>query len=276
MIWQPPSELLLLLLDLVFATLIGILLLGRVSEQRTLWLLRGYLFLVALAWFVQRYVPLPLTSKLIDALVLACSLALAILWQGDLRRLMELLGTGRIGVLFADRSTDPLASGSVSVLTEAAGRLSQARRGALMVVDLGSNLRPEDFLNPGIQLDARLSVDLLLNLFTADTPLHDGAVLVQKNRVVAAGVILPLSRQGPNRFGTRHLAALGLTERFDRCLCVVVSEETGTLSLARQGRLERPITSSRLRDLLSEALGSSSTSGPAGRSVAVEPPEPRG
>lgn len=276
MIWQPPSELLLLLLDLVFATLIGILLLGRVSEQRTLWLLRGYLFLVALAWFVQRYVPLPLTSKLIDALVLACSLALAILWQGDLRRLMELLGTGRIGVLFADRSTDPLASGSVSVLTEAAGRLSQARRGALMVVDLGSNLRPEDFLNPGIQLDARLSVDLLLNLFAADTPLHDGAVLVQKNRVVAAGVILPLSRQGPNRFGTRHLAALGLTERFDRCLCVVVSEETGTLSLARQGRLERPITSSRLRDLLSEALGSSSTSGPAGRSVAVEPPEPRG
>ncbi len=276
MIWQPPSELLLLLLDLIFATLIGILLLGRVSEQRTLWLLRGYLFLVALAWFVQRYVPLPLTSKLIDALVLACSLALAILWQGDLRRLMELLGTGRIGVLFADRSTDPLASGSVSVLTEAAGRLSQARRGALMVVDLGSNLRPEDFLNPGIQLDARLSVDLLLNLFAADTPLHDGAVLVQKNRVVAAGVILPLSRQGPNRFGTRHLAALGLTERFDRCLCVVVSEETGTLSLARQGRLERPITSSRLRDLLSEALGSTSTGGPAGRSVAMEPPEPRG
>ena len=276
MIWQPPSELFLLLLDLVFATLIGVLLLGRVSETRTLWLLRGYLFLVALAWFVQRYVPLPLTTKLIDALVLACSLALAILWQGDLRRLMELLGTGRIGVLFADRSTDQLASGSVSVLTEAAGRLSQARRGALMVVDLGSNLRPEDFLNPGIQLDARLSVDLLLNLFAADTPLHDGAVLVQKNRVIAAGVILPLSRQGPNRFGTRHLAALGLTERFDRCLCVVVSEETGTLSLARQGRLERPITSSRLHDLLSEALGSASTTGPAGRSVAVEPPEPRG
>ncbi len=276
MIWQPPSDLILLLLDLVFASLIGILLLGRVTEQRTLWLLRGYLLLVALAWFVQRYVPLPLTSKLIDALVLACSLALAILWQGDLRRLMELLGTGRLRVLFADRSTDRLASGSVSVLTEAAGRLSQARRGALMVLDLGSDLRPEDFLNPGIHLDARLSVDLLLNLFAADTPLHDGAVLVQKNRVVSAGVILPLSRQGPNRFGTRHLAALGLTERFDRCLCVVVSEETGTLSLARQGRLERPITSSRLCDLLAAALAASSTSGPAGRSVAVDPPEPRG
>jgi uncharacterized protein (TIGR00159 family) len=261
-----------LMLDLLFATLLGLLLLGRVSEPRTLWLLRGYLFLVALAWVVQRYADLPLTTKLVDALVLACSLALAILWQGELRRLMELLGTGRLGVIFADRSQDRLVSGSVSVLTEAAGRLSQARRGALIVLDLGSDLRPEDFLNPGISLEARLSVELLLNLFVADTPLHDGAVLIQKNRIVAAGVILPLSRQAPNRYGTRHLAALGLTERHNRCLCVVVSEETGTLSLAGQGRLERPITSSRLHDLLTDALASA----PVGRSVAKDTLDARG
>lgn len=272
----PSSDLVLLLADLVSAALIGKLLLGRISEQRTLWLLRGYLFLVALAWFLQRYLPLPLTSKLVDALVLACSLALAILWQGDLRRLMERLGTGRILGILSDRGRETIASGSVSVLTEAAGRLSQARRGALVVLDLGSDLRPEDFMNPGIPLDARLSVDLLLNLFAADTPLHDGAVLVRNNRVVSAGVILPLSRQGLNRYGTRHLAALGLTERHDQCLCVVVSEETGTLSLARQGRLERPITSSRLHDLLNAALSPAPAGAPTGRSVATDPPEPRG
>ena len=260
-----------LLLDLLFAFGLGVLVLGRVTEARTLWLLRGYLLLVALAWVVQRYANLPLTSKLVDALVLACSLALAILWQGELRRLMELLGTGRIGVLFGSRSQDQLGTGSVAVLSEAAGRLSQARRGGLIVVDLGSDLRPEDFLNPGIGLDAKLSVDLLLNLFAADTPLHDGAVLVKANRIVAAGVILPLSRQGINRYGTRHLAALGLTERFDQCLAIVVSEETGTLSLASQGRLERPITSSRLHDLLSQALAL-----PVGRSVAKDTPESRG
>ena len=260
-----------LLLDLLFAFGLGVLVLGRVTEARTLWLLRGYLLLVALAWVVQRYANLPLTSKLVDALVLACSLALAILWQGELRRLMELLGTGRLGVLFGSRSQDQLGSGSVAVLSEAAGRLSQAHRGGLIVVDLGSDLRPEDFLNPGIGLDAKLSVDLLLNLFAADTPLHDGAVLVKANRIVAAGVILPLSRQGINRYGTRHLAALGLTERFDQCLAIVVSEETGTLSLASQGRLERPITSSRLHDLLSQALAL-----PVGRSVAKDTPESRG
>lgn len=259
-----------LILDLLFAFGLGVLVLGRVTEARTLWLLRGYLLLVALAWVVQRYANLPLTSKLVDALVLACSLALAILWQGELRRLMELLGTGRLGVLFGSRSQEQLGSGSVAVLSEAAGRLSQARRGGLIVVDLGSDLRPEDFLNPGIGLDAKLSVDLLLNLFAADTPLHDGAVLVKANRIVAAGVILPLSRQGINRYGTRHLAALGLTERFDQCLAIVVSEETGTLSLASQGRLERPITSSRLHDLLSQALAL-----PVGRNVAKEKPESR-
>ncbi|MFM7633994.1 MAG: diadenylate cyclase CdaA [Cyanobacteriota bacterium] len=258
-----------LVVDLLFATGLGVLVLGRVTEARTLWLLRGYLLLVAFAWAVQRYADLPLTAKLVDALVMACSLALAVLWQGELRRLMELLGTGRLAVLFGRRSGDQLLSGSVAVLSEAAGRLSQARRGALIVVDVGSDLRPEDFLNPGIALDAQLSVDLLLNLFAADTPLHDGAVLVKANRIVAAGVILPLSRQGVNRYGTRHLAALGITERFDRCLAIVVSEETGTLSLASQGRLERPITSSRLHDLLTAVLAS-------GRSVAKDMPETRG
>mgnify|MGYP003340889894 CR=1 FL=1 len=123
MIRLPTSEFLLLLADLFCAALLGTLLLGRISEPRTLWLLRGYLCLVALAWFVQRYLPLPLTGKLIDALVLACSLALAILWQGELRRLMELLGTGRLDVLFGSQRADKLASGSVGVLSEAAGRL---------------------------------------------------------------------------------------------------------------------------------------------------------
>lgn len=257
-----------LFLDVLFASAIGFLLFSRVNEARTLWLLRGYLFLVALAWFVQRYADLPLTSKLIDALVLACSLSLAILWQGELRRLMELLGTGRLAVLLGNAQKEFRAgSGTVTQITEAAGRLSQQRRGALIVVDMGSDLRPEDFLNPGVPIGALISRELLLNLFAADTPLHDGAVLVRGNRIEAAGVILPLSRHSVSRYGTRHLAALGITERFDRCICIVVSEETGTLSLANQGKLERPITSSRLEELLRELFSSAEALPPARRTV---------
>ena len=106
-----------------------------------------------------------------------------------------------------------------------------------------------------------MSTDLLINLFATDTPLHDGAVLVKGNKIISAGVILPLSRQGISRYGTRHLAALGMTERFDRCICIVVSEETGTLSLANQGKLERPITSSRLQELLVNLIGNQNSMG---------------
>ena len=262
-----------LLIDVLCASALGFLLFTRVNEQRTLWLLRGYLFLVALAWFVKRFFNIPLTSTLVDALVLACSLSLAILWQGELRRLMELLGTGRLAVLLGNPQSKLRATAStVAQLTEAAGRLSKSRHGALMVVDLGSDLRPEDFLNPGVTVDAQLSSELLLNLFASDTPLHDGAVVLKGNRIISAGVILPLSRQGISRYGTRHLAALGITERFDRCICVVVSEETGTLSLANQGKLERPITSSRLQDLLTELMAApvSSTSAKTGSSRSVK------
>ena len=264
------------LLDVLLASALGFLLFSRISEQRSLWLLRGYLLLVGLALLFKSFQVLPVTAALIDALVMACSLSLAILWQGELRRLMELLGTWRLDVLLANPASNlRVKAGTVAQLTDAAGRLSQSRRGALIVVDLGSDLRPEDFLNPGVTIDAQLSGDLILNLFASDTPLHDGALVVKGNRIVAAGAILPLSRQGNSRYGTRHLAALGITERFDRCICVVVSEETGTLSLANHGRLERPITSSRLQDLLTELMGvappspvtSSAVSGAQARSL---------
>ena len=245
-----------IILDVLFASGFGLLLFSRVKEQRTLWLLRGYLFLVSLAWFIQRYANLPLTTKLLDAVVLACSLSLAILWQGELRRLMELLGTGRLAVILGNPSKEFRANTTtVNQIVDAAGKLSQNRRGALVVVDFGSDLRPEDFLYSGINIEAQLSTELLINLFATDTPLHDGAVLVKGNKIISAGVILPLSRQGISRYGTRHLAALGISERFDRCICIVVSEETGTLSLANQGKLERPITSSRLQELLINLIG---------------------
>ena len=251
-----------LILDVLFAVGFGLLLFSRVKEQRTLWLLRGYLLLVSSAWFIQRYAFLPLTSKLIDALVLACSLSLAILWQGELRRLMELLGTGRLAVLLGNPPKEfRAASTTITQLVDTAGKLSQNRRGALIIVDLGSDLRPEDFLYSGTNIQAQLSTDLLINLFATDTPLHDGAVLVKGNKIISAGVILPLSRQGISRYGTRHLAALGITERFDRCIGIVVSEETGTLSLANQGKLERPITSSRLQELLIDLIGNQNSMG---------------
>ena len=120
-------------------------------------------------------------------------------------------------------------------------------------------------------------VDFLINLFSEVLKneikeIHEESTKIKfigdltpfpKNlkEIISAGVILPLSRQGISRYGTRHLAALGITERFDRCICIVVSEETGTLSLASQGKLERPITSSRLQELLAKLIGNQNSMG---------------
>jgi len=94
-------------------------------------------------------------------------------------------------------------------------------------------------------------------------------------QAVSAGEILPLSRQGISRYGTRHLAALGITERFDRCICIVVSEETGTLSLANQGKLERPITSSRLQELLINLIGNQNSLGASKSSLGKNASSPK-
>ncbi|MXW40738.1 MAG: phosphoesterase [Synechococcus sp. SB0668_bin_15] len=244
-------------LDILLAFLLGFLVLSRTRGRgaRTQGLIKGYLLLVVVGWLVQQQqAPLPLTDRLIQAMVLICGLALAFLLQSDLRRLLDLLGSGRWGQLLGRGPQSFYNQDAVSMIGEAAGRMSQNRRGALILVDLGSDLQDDDFLTPGIPMDAVLSIELLLNVFSVHSPLHDGAVLVRGERIVSAGVILPLARQKAIRFGTRHLAAVGITERFDQCLCVVVSEETGTISLAQRGHLERPITSNRLKELLGTAM----------------------
>jgi uncharacterized protein (TIGR00159 family) len=106
-----------------------------------------------------------------------------------------------------------------------------------------------------VRLNAEVSKELLQTIFQTSTLLHDGAVLIRDTRIVAAGIILPLSERTASRqLGTRHRAAMGITERVENCICVVVSEETGSISLAERGILHRPLTSSKLKELLEARL----------------------
>jgi len=129
--------------------------------------------------------------------------------------------------------------------------LSQNRIGALMIMETNGPIDERDVSVPGVQLNAEVSKELLQTIFQTSTLLHDGAVLIRGSRVAAAGVILPLSERTASRqLGTRHRAAMGITERVENCLCIVVSEETGSISLAERGGLNRPLTSSKLKELL--------------------------
>jgi uncharacterized protein (TIGR00159 family) len=185
-------------------------------------------------------------------LVVGAALAMSVVFQSEFRRFLEQLGRGQLLYSIGPkrRVSDP-ADRSIDRIVEAVKELSQQRIGALMILETNEMMDERDFAVPGVKLDAELSKELIQTIFQNTTLLHDGAVFIRGDRVVAAGVILPLSdRTASRQLGTRHRAAMGITERTNNCVCIVVSEETGSISLAEAGILDRPLTSSKLKELL--------------------------
>jgi diadenylate cyclase len=234
--WEDGLDILLV----AFALYVFLLML---REARGLRILVGFgaLFLAgALAsWFHLLTVEW-LLSNLWPVLVIA----LVVVFQPDLRRLMnQLVRYGGWGGVFRGEAA------IFKEITRAAKELVKSRHGALIVLERGEPL--DSILESGTRIDAEVSADLLVSLFTPGTPLHDGAVVLRSGRAVSAGCILPLS-QNPNlsrTYGTRHRAALGLTEETD-ALAVVVSEETGTISLVMAGKMTPGIDSETLEEML--------------------------
>ncbi|MFN8423492.1 MAG: diadenylate cyclase [Anaerolineae bacterium] len=174
-----------------------------------------------------------------------------VVFQPELRRAIDRLGGTRLLMgRHAELVGQPFV---VQTLTQAACSLAERGHGALIVIERGVAL--DDLIEHGLQLDAKVSVDLLLQIFYPHTPLHDGAVIVRGDRVAAARVVIPIGDlPAPDEtLGTRHVAALASSERSD-ALVIAVSEETSTISLAADGRLTRHLEDSSLRSLLTTGL----------------------
>jgi diadenylate cyclase len=190
---------------------------------------------------------------LLDALWSVWVVVLVILFQPELRRALAWIGHGEgLRSLLGGGGGDPTRV--VDEIASVTGSLADRRIGALIVIERGTGLR--QYAELGVALDALVSADLLTSLFLPYSPLHDGAVFVRDDRVVAAGCFLPLSRnsQVARQLGTRHRAALGITEETD-AVAVAVSEETGRISIALDGRIEPVASLETLRARLSELLG---------------------
>lgn len=242
------------------------MLLYLTRRSRVAVLMRGFL-VVLILYLISA--PLPLLHLLLDKLLIGVAVGMGVLSQSELRLLLEQLGKGRRW-LRSDhyrRLPSALAEAGKSIgigeeeeedyleeLIQAVRELSQNRTGALIVIEPQEPIDPRIFTDQGVVLNARLTRELLQTIFQTSTLLHDGAVVTRENRIKAAGVILPMSERVASRqLGTRHRAAMGISEQTDS-LCIVVSEETGSISLAQDGLLERPLTSSKLRELLIERL----------------------
>lgn len=246
------------LVDVGLVIALTYMMLVIIGERRTLWMVRGFILLM-LAAAVSTRMKLDLLSFVLSNLVIGSAVAMAFILQSEFRRFLEQLGRGQIIQLLQPYRTSPHKSSSVTdEIVDAVKELSQNRTGALLILETGSPIDERDFSVPGVRLNAEVSKELIQTIFQTTTLLHDGAVLIQDSRLVAAGVILPLSERTASRqLGTRHRAAMGITERVENCICVVVSEETGSISLAERGTLNRPLTSSKLKELLEARLSQS-------------------
>jgi uncharacterized protein (TIGR00159 family) len=238
-------------LDLGLVIALTFLVLLAVRDRRTLWMVRGLIVLMVAAAIGQSF-QLRLLSFVLDKLVVGAALAMSVVFQSEFRRFLEQLGRGHLLPSFRQtRRTSDTTDRSIDRIVEAVKELSQQRIGALMILETNEMMDERDFAVPGVKLDAELSKELIQTIFQTTTLLHDGAVFIRGDRVVSAGVILPLSdRTASRQLGTRHRAAMGITERTNNCVCIVVSEETGSISLAESGMLDRPLTSSKLKELL--------------------------
>lgn len=229
-----------------------------VDDRRTLWMVRGLIVLMLAAAISER-VGLRLLSFVLEKLVVGSAVAMAVIFQSQFRRFLEQLGRGEIQqMLQPTRRPIPKPDNVIDEIVDAVKELSQNRTGALIVLETSGPIDERDFSVPGVSLNAEVSKELLQTIFQTSTLLHDGAVQIRGSRVAAAGVILPLSERTASRqLGTRHRAAMGITEKVENCLCIVVSEETGSISLAEKRTLNRPLTSSKLKELLLERFSPS-------------------
>jgi diadenylate cyclase len=210
-------------------------------------LLRGILVLVLIGVLASSFSGLTAFSWLIRNSGLAVLVAIPVVFQPELRRALERLG--RTGLFLSRPRRSTGASRLIIELINACNRLSQQRHGAIIVLEDQTELG--ETLETGVRLHARVEAELLLTIFYPGTPLHDGAVIIHDDVVEAAACVLPLTQRplSDTSLGTRHRAAIGITEETD-ALALVVSEETGTISAARNGRLARRLDEKRLRRVL--------------------------
>lgn len=216
-------------------------------------MLVGLLVLVAgyaAAWALE----LTTITYLLEIVFKYGGFALLIVFQPELRAALAHLGQARVTHLFRRLEEEEI----VDEISDAVDRLSRSSTGAIIVVERDMPLG--DYVETGTELNAKVSGDLLATIFTPYSPLHDGAVIIRGDTIIGASCILPLS-QAPvedRSLGTRHRAALGVSEETD-ALVVVVSEETGTISLANGARLTRNLTAPQLKDVLAGRLPRTTT-----------------
>lgn len=241
------------ILDVILVTAIFFVILRWLRDTQALVLLRGVLLVIALISLLTSLEVLPAFSWLMRTTLPAMLLVIPVIFAPEIRRALERLG--RAGsILDGGRATTSTEiQGTITSVVGATSRLADRRHGALIVLQRNESL--EEYIQSGVRIDSEVSPELILQIFYPNTPLHDGAVIIVGSKLVSASSVLPLSASGvlsksPERqMGLRHRAALGISEVSD-AVAIVVSEETGSISVVNAGRMIRRLDAERLENIL--------------------------
>ncbi len=236
-------------LDILLVTLTIYGLLALVRGTQAVVLLRGIIILVIAIALLTTFLRLRAFSWLLRNTLPALLISIPVIFAPEIRRALERLGRAGTTLSFGPRAAADIQL-VVEALAAAAQRLAERQHGGLIVIERQVGLK--DYADTGVALDAAVTVELLLQIFYPNTPLHDGAAILKDDRVVAAACIMPLTSGETitdRQLGLRHRAALGITEVSD-AVAVVVSEETGNISVAHNGRMIRRLDAARLRNIL--------------------------
>lgn len=234
------------LLDILVVALVVYGLLLLIRGTRAVQVLLGILVLVGIS-YAARATGLKTLENLLANFVVVMPFAVIVIFQDQIRRALATFGDTSILGLRTRQTVDS----TLNAIVRASSELAKRRTGALIVMEGKQGLR--DYVEKGTRLDARVSSELLINIFQTGAPLHDGAAILQGDRIAAAGCLLPLSRQMglDGSLGTRHRAAIGLSDQTDG-LSLVISEESGEVSVAIAGKLSRDLDSAQLHGMLLE------------------------
>lgn len=221
------------------------------KNTRAATLVKGLLVLV-LFMLISRWLNLHVISWLLEKSMTVIMVALPVVFQPELRRALEQIGRGRLFNKGSELDEQEMEE-MLNAVANATVIMSRRKEGALMVFERETGL--EERIETGVAVDGLISDSLLLNIFEKDTPLHDGAVIIRGKRIVAASCLLPLTenRNLSQELGTRHRAAIGISEQSD-AVVLVVSEETGSVSIARNGELMRYLTADDVKEILRSYL----------------------
>lgn len=246
-----PARYIITAIDIVLVIAIIVYIAKIIKKTRAGQIVKGVI-LLALIYVIAKLTNMVILTFLLDNFMSYGIILLIIVFQPELRNVFEKLGRSKIVDVF-DMDDNILVKHSISEIAKAVEIMSMKQIGALIVLERNTNVA--EVLREGIPLNAKVTSELIQNIFMPRTPLHDGAIVISGSEILAAKCILPLASEVsvPKSLGTRHRAAVGTTEISD-ALVVVVSEETGTISLAEGGKLTRELTADTLRDLLTKKL----------------------